>query len=91
MDGTSKTITVAELDDDDDFTWNESEDAKKFYTFKEKKNGEYELKLVEDQDSATDATVDNVAKPISDVSKTGNSSTLFIAKDKVYTLSLIHI
>ncbi|MCH1978512.1 S-layer homology domain-containing protein [Lawsonibacter sp. OA9] len=85
MDGTSKTITVSELDNDDDFTWDKSEDAKKFYTFKEKKNGEYELKLVDDQNKAESATVDNVAKPISGVTKTGNSSTLFIAKDKVYT------
>lgn len=85
MDGTSKTITVSELDNDDDFTWDKSEDAKKFYTFKEKKNGEYELKLVDNQNKAESATVDNVAKPISGVTKTGNSSTLFIAKDKVYT------
>ena len=40
---------------------------------------------MDDQNKAESATVDNVAKPISGVTKTGNSSTLFIAKDKVYT------
>ena len=89
MYGTSKSITVSEVNgseiDGDTTSWNTANFGNAFYTFKEKKNGEYELEVVKDQASTTSATVDNVAKPISGVSLTGNSSTLFIAKDKVYT------
>ena len=89
MDGTSKSITVSEVNgseiDGDTTSWNTANFGNAFYTFKEKKNGEYELEVVKNQASTTSATVDNVAKPISGVSLTGNSSTLFIAKDKVYT------
>mgnify|MGYP000710124573 CR=1 FL=1 len=94
MDGTSKTITVAKVDGkepgDDGFTF----DGSKFYTFKEKSNGEYELKLVGGDEAADkdikqgsgSSAVTSNAKPISSTTnKTANSSTLFIAKDEVYT------
>ena len=93
MDGTSKTITVSELDDDEDFTWADTQgDANKFYTFKEKSNGEYELKVVKDsgskivtQGKQDNTYIDDVSRPIDGVDNSANSSTVFIAKDKVYT------
>ena len=95
MDGTSATITVSELNTKDDFKWaDKNADANKFYTFKEK-NGEYELTAVSDKDTddiyqskVDTATVSNDATPIAGDKADklpANSTTLFIAKDSVYT------
>ncbi len=84
MDGTSKTITVAKLDGNETFTWTTAQEGK-FYTFTEKKNGNYELTTVANQaTTGTPATIESKAQPIDGVTKTANSSTVFVAKDKVY-------
>ena len=75
-------------------TWTDTAVANKFYTFKTDKDGNYELTVVADststdkvvkQGSKDSSTITSAATPISGSNLTGNSSTVFIAKDKVYT------
>ena len=93
-DGTTKTITVDKVGGSDTYTWNDNTIASKFYTFKTDKDGNYELTVVADststdkvvkQGSKGSSTITSAATPISGSNLAGNSSTVFIAKDKVYT------
>ena len=91
MDGTSKTVTIDKLDDNDvdaarDIAGN------KFYTFKTDKDGNYELTTVTESTSAKvyqakaeNSFITDAAKSINGVNASANSKTTYIAKDKVYT------
>ena len=91
MDGTSKTVTIDKLDDNDvDAARNV--DGNKFYTFKTDKDGNYELTTVTESTSAkvyqakaADSFITDAAKSINGVNASANSKTTYIAKDKVYT------
>ena len=99
-DGTTKTITVDKLGGTDTdakdpngdlkVTWTDTAVANKFYKFKTDKDGNYELTVVPPsgekvvtQDHKNSA-ITSAANPVTGA-PAGNSATVFIAKDKVYT------
>jgi hypothetical protein len=83
MDGTSSTITVAKVDGSDDDVKGDLE-AYKFYTFKVKSNGDYELTSVDKQYAykATSEIKTGTVKPAGGV-YVANSDTVYVNKDKV--------
>ena len=98
-DGTTKTITIDKLGTTDIDKQNyTSVTASNFYKFKTDKDGNYELTVIPasgnkvvTQGSAT-GKITSAANPIVDANgnkvtgtPSGNSSTVFIAKDKVFT------
>ena len=98
-DGTTKTITIDKLGSTDIDKQNyTSVTASNFYKFKTDKDGNYELTVIPasgnkvvTQGSAT-GKITSAANPIVDANgnkvtgtPSGNSSTVFIAKDKVFT------
>ena len=91
MDGTSKTVTIDKLDDND-VDAARAVAGNKFYTFKTDKDGNYELTTVTESTSAkvyqakaADSFITDAAKSINGVNASANSKTTYIAKDKVYT------
>lgn len=91
MDGTSKTITIDKLNDND-VNAASAISGDKFYTYKTDKGGNYELTTVTDSTSAkvyqakaANSFVTDAAKSIDGVNLSANSKTTYIAKDKVYT------
>ena len=97
MDGSTQTVTVSELDNNDDFEWATSQGgADKFYSYDVDRNGDYELTTVETtgDDIVTQGSVsfdedetmisDDDATPIEGVNRAATSSTVFIADDRVY-------
>ena len=94
MDGTTKTVIVDKVGttDVDNKNVNTAIAKNTFYKFKTDKDGNYELTTVADTTSTdkvvkqgqTTSTITSSAKPIGG-NLAGNSATVFIAKDKVYT------
>ncbi len=95
-DGTEETITISKVGGSDA----EEDDVSnhKFYTFRQRSNGKYELTEVQTSQTDTrkaysptnngtgvDGGVDNKARPITGVSCAGTNSTVFIADGKVFT------
>ena len=97
MDGSTQTVTVSELDNNDDFEWATSQGgADKFYSYDVDRNGDYELTSLtkgsnegsvtwNSKSYAEDADViEDDATPIVGVNRAATSSTVFIADDQVY-------
>ncbi len=94
-DGTEETITISKVGDKSKDLEKSDVSIHKFYTFKEKKNGSYELTVVPTSagGKATSPTnngtgvnggVNNKATPITNVEAAGTNSTVFIADGKVF-------
>ncbi len=94
-DGTEETITISKVGDKSKDLEEGDVSIHKFYTFKEKKNGSYELTVVPTSASGKAASptnngtgvnggVSNKATPITDVEAAGTNSTVFIADGKVF-------
>ena len=96
MDGTSKTVTVSEVNGEDvtSVAGTETQTTNtagklyfgNFVTYKVDKNNEYELTYVTTV-KEEDATINpaNGATPISGVTEAGTSKTVFVAKNTAYT------
>lgn len=95
MDGTEQTIVVDKIggtDVDANSGITTASNGNNFYTFDTGSNGNYELTVVATvgtnvvtQSNKTSVNISNDATPISTVDIPGNSSTVFIADDRLYT------
>jgi hypothetical protein len=91
-DGSKKTITVAEKDGKDSFSWAASNgDGNKFYKFTVKSNGEYKLTSIPNpignakvgQGSQLNASLTDGTKPVG--GKVANNATVYLTKNTVFT------